>query len=430
MEDEIYDCVGIGCGPSNLSVAAQLYGLREIRYIFFEKKTEFSWHSGMMLPDVSLQVSMFKDLVTLADPTNPFSFLSYLHQHGRLLSFLNAKFAHVLRSEFSAYLKWAAHANKNISFGQEVNCVEFDGSYFVVRTAHRKVLCKNVIVGVGIEPYLPECARFNVDDNTCFHVSQFADKPRSLGCRRVVVVGGGQSGAEAVLELLRRSGKEAPSQVSWISRRENFSPIDDSPFANELFTPTYSNFFYSQAAQFRESFIKRNELASDGISEDILRSIYQRIYTIRYVEQAPTQVRLMPSRSVSEVRCVGGEWHLAAKHLGTHTLETHKSDVVIWATGFRSAAHPFSGNLKHRLEREGGEIRVGRDYAAAWSGPADRHIFMLNATRGQWGLADPNLSLMAWRAQIVIDKILNRPRDANVGEASFINWGALEADSL
>ena len=75
MANDFYECIGIGCGPSNLSVASQLYGLSDTRNIFFEKKTEFSWHNGMMLPDASLQVSMFKDLVTLAEPTNPFSFV-------------------------------------------------------------------------------------------------------------------------------------------------------------------------------------------------------------------------------------------------------------------------------------------------------------------------------------------------------------------
>ncbi|BBQ03128.1 lysine N(6)-hydroxylase/L-ornithine N(5)-oxygenase family protein [Paraburkholderia fungorum] len=427
MENEIYDCVGIGCGPSNLSIAAQLYGLREVRNIFFERKTEFSWHSGMMLPDACLQVSMFKDLVTLAEPTNPFSFVSYLHQHGRLLPFLNAQFAQISRLEFAAYLKWAAHTNENVHFGESVQGVDFDGSHFVVQTSRRRVLGKHVVVGVGIEPYVPDFARPHIDSETHFHIHEFADEPRQVGGRRVVVVGGGQSGAEAVLELLRRTGEEAPSQVSWLSRRENFSPIDDSPFANDLFTPAHSNFFYGQDAAFREAFLKRNELASDGISEHTLRDIYQRIYTMRYVERSPMQVRLMPSRSVLEVWRADGAWKLAAQHLGSNAQESQEADVLVWATGFRSAAHPFMGALETRLEREGGEIRVDRDYAAVWAGPADRQIFMLNAARRQRGLADPNLSLMAWRGQIVIDRILNRPRGPAPGGEAFVNWAALEA---
>ncbi|WP_218060138.1 lysine N(6)-hydroxylase/L-ornithine N(5)-oxygenase family protein [Pseudomonas bananamidigenes] len=426
MENEIYDCVGIGCGPSNLSIAAQLHGRREVRNIFFEKKAEFSWHSGMMLPDACLQVSMFKDLVTLTEPTNPFSFVSYLHQHGRLLPFLNAQFAQISRLEFADYLKWAAHTNQNVHFGESVEAVDFDGQHFVVQTSRRQTLCKNIVVGVGIEPYLPEFARPHVDDESNFHIYRFADKPRRAGGRRVVVVGGGQSGAEVVLELLRRTGEEAPSEVSWVSRRENFSPIDDSPFANDLFTPAHSDFFYSQDASYREAFLKRNELASDGISGHTLRSIYQRIYTLRYIEHSPMVVRLMPSRSVGEVWRDQDCWKLAAQHQGCNDQEMLEADLLLWATGFRAARHPFLGALEHRFEREGGEIRVDRDFAAIWSGPADRQIFMLNAARGQRGLADPNLSLAAWRGQIVIDRILNRPRSRAPGADTFVNWAALQ----
>lgn len=428
MEKDIYDCVGIGCGPSNLSIAAQLYGTHEVRNIFFERKSEFSWHSGMMLPDAGLQVSIFKDLVTLTEPTNPFSFISYLHQHGRLLTFLNAQFSQISRLEFAAYLKWAAHSNENINFDEDVRGIIFDGNHFAVQTSRRKVLCKHIIIGVGIEPYTPDFARPYADSETHFHVYEFAHKPRQLGGRRVVVVGGGQSGAEVVLELLRRTGMEAPCQVSWISRRENFSPMDDSPFTNDLFTPAHSNFFYSQDTTFRKAFLKRNELASDGISEHTLRSIYQRLYTMRYIEHSPMQVSLMPSRNASDVWREGSAWTLASQHLVSNTEEKHKADILVWATGFRPAAHPFMGALGRRLEHEGSEIRVDRDYAAIWAGPADRHIFVLNAARSQRGLADPNLSLMAWRAQIVINRILNRPHDPKLDADAFVYWGTLEVN--
>ncbi|WP_107310652.1 lysine N(6)-hydroxylase/L-ornithine N(5)-oxygenase family protein [Burkholderia metallica] len=426
MANESYECIGVGCGPSNLSIASQLYGLPHVHNIFFEKKSEFSWHGGMMLPDVSLQVSMFKDLVTLAEPTNQFSFVSYLHRHDRLLPFLNARFERISRREFADYLRWAAHTNENISFGEHVESVDFDGAQFVVETSRRRVYGKNVVVGVGIEAHVPPFARNHIDGETQFHVHTFAHKPRFVGGQRVVVIGGGQSGAEAVLELLRRTGEDAPSQVSWLSRRENFSPIDDSPFANDLFTPSHSNFFFGQEAAFRNAFLERNVLASDGISEHTLRDIYQRVYTLRYIERSPMVVRLMPFRDILEVWRAEGAWALAARHLGTHAHENLNADVVVWATGFRSAAEPFMNPLAARLVREDGEIRVDRDYAAIWDGPADRRIFVLNGARRQRGLADPNLSLTAWRGQIVIDRMLNRTRGGAPDLQAFVNWAALE----
>ena len=80
----------------------------------------------------------------------------------------------------------------------------------------------------------------------------------------------------------------------------------------------------------------------------------------------------------------------------------------------------FLAPIEHRLEREGGEFRIDEDFAVTWDGPADRRIFLQNAARGQRGLADPNLSLVAWRSQRIADR-LSRVR-GNEQLAGFIDW--------
>ena len=418
-----YECIGVGCGPSNLSLASLLYGSRQVRSIFFDKRSEFSWHKGMMLPNVGLQVSIFKDLVMLADPTSPFSFVSYLHKHGRLYQFLNARFPQVTRQEFGDYLKWAAHANENICFGERVLHVDFDGSQFVVQTPKREVFAKNVVVGIGIAPFVPDFARPLLDGETLFHIHDFATRPRELGGKRVVVVGGGQSGAEAVLELLRREGSNTPRQVRWLSRRDNFLPLDDSPFANEFFTPSHSEYFFDQTPEFREEFLKRNVLASDGVSEQTLRDIYQRIYVMRYVEHSTVSVHLLPNREVQEVRRSDVEWDLVCRHPTGAAPEVCKADVIIWATGFQTAPMPFLQRLSGRLVYEQGEVRIDREFAAVWDGP--RNLFLLNAARLQRGLADPNLSLTAWRSQVVISRMAGQPLPKVLRDDPIVSWGAL-----
>ncbi|PZQ93149.1 MAG: lysine 6-monooxygenase, partial [Flavobacterium psychrophilum] len=67
----MYDVIGIGIGPSNLSTAALMQPLgTTITSVFFDDKQEFSWHPGLMFPDAKLQVSILKDLVTMIDPTS------------------------------------------------------------------------------------------------------------------------------------------------------------------------------------------------------------------------------------------------------------------------------------------------------------------------------------------------------------------------
>jgi lysine N6-hydroxylase len=366
---------------------------------------------------------MFKDLVTLADPTSPFSFLAYLHEEGRLYHFINAQFDAVPRQEFRNYLRWASRRNPDIAFGEEVLSVEFD-TEFVVTTSRRTVRADNLAVGVGIRPSLPPQARRT---ETQLHVGEFTERARGLGGRRVCVVGGGQSGAEAFLELLSRSGAEAPRRVSWVSRRANYLPIDDSPFTNDFYMPCHSDYFYGLGRGTREEFNRRHVLSSDGISEHTLRAVYQRVYTSRFIEGAPDACALYPNRSVTEVAGSDREgWRLTLAHNDQPGVREHiDTDVVVWATGYQPAPLDFLAPIADRLEREGEELRIDRDFAVRWDGPADRRIFLQNAARGQRGLADPNMSLNAWRAQRIADQVRGVRSDEQL--ASFIEWSAKPA---
>jgi L-ornithine N5-oxygenase len=55
-----------------------------------------------------MQVSFLKDLVTLRNPASGFSFLSSLHDRGRLIDFINRKSLFALRLEFHDYLERAS----------------------------------------------------------------------------------------------------------------------------------------------------------------------------------------------------------------------------------------------------------------------------------------------------------------------------------
>lgn len=415
-----FRCVGIGAGPANLSLASLLHGHPEITNCFLERRPTFGWHDGQQVPGASLQVSTLKDLVTLSDPTNAFSFLSYLHAHGRLYHFINAQFDAVPRQEFRNYMEWATRRNGNIVFGREVLSVDFDGE-FVVHTSDGTMRADNIAVGVGTETWVPQHARDALGAGQ-FHVSEFLHRAADLGGKRVAVVGGGQSGAEAFLDLISRSGAELPRRVAWISRRPNFLPIDDSPFTNDYYMPSFSDYFSRLERGTREAFTRRHVLTSDGISEQTLRDIYQRAYLHRFVHDAVDLFALYPNRDVLQV--TGDEengWKLTLSHNDLNDIgEELDVDVIVWATGFRTARMDFLAPIAHRLQREGEEYRIDDNFAVVWDGPADRNIFVQNACRQQRGLADPNLSLLAWRSQRIVDRISGLRTENQT--PSFIEW--------
>jgi lysine N6-hydroxylase len=80
----------------------------------------------------------------------------------------------------------------------------------------------------------------------------------------------------------------------------------------------------------------------------------------------------------------------------------------------------FLAPLAGRLEREDKEYKIDQDYAVRWDGPVNRSIFMQNAARQQRGLAEMNLSLIAWRSQRIVDRIRGVTGPAQ--RASFVEW--------
>lgn len=50
MNDEhVYDFIAIGLGPFNLGLACLSAPHKDVKCLFLEQKSEFSWHAGMLL---------------------------------------------------------------------------------------------------------------------------------------------------------------------------------------------------------------------------------------------------------------------------------------------------------------------------------------------------------------------------------------------
>lgn len=220
--------IAIGAGPANLSLAALSAPIPEISLHILEKSESVSWHPGLLLDGAVMQTCPLKDLVTPADPTSAYSFLAYLHEKRRLYQAIVRGLDHVGRSEFADYLQWAAKKLANIQFGEHVVAVELRGKFFNITTSHREYQTHTAVLGVGRVPSIPDWGR-NAPPNEVFHTSTLLAQRRELSSKRVVVVGGGQSGAEVFLHLL--SGAcGALEALTWVTRRANIFVLEDSPF--------------------------------------------------------------------------------------------------------------------------------------------------------------------------------------------------------
>ncbi|MFD7905501.1 lysine N(6)-hydroxylase/L-ornithine N(5)-oxygenase family protein [Kitasatospora sp. NPDC059747] len=393
---------GIGAGPANLSFAALAEGTVPGAVALFDRRGSHAWHPELMHPGARLQTSWVKDLVTLVDPRNRFSFLNYLVTTGRIYAFLNAQFEAIPRLEYDRYLAWASGELGTIRYGVDITAISFDG-VFVLGSGDRPVAtADHLVLGLGTRPYVPDC--FELPGP---HGVLLAEELTGhfTGCRpgpheTAVVIGGGQTGAEAVLSLLRLGLRE----IRWIGRRPWFAPMDDSPPANDFYRPAYVRHFQSLPAHVRDSVATNQILTSDGVSMATLQELYQVNYEIRLAE-GRSPVMMLPGRDVVGAVERQGSVVLRCRRLGGGQ-EQHSARHVVLATGRRPAPLPLDPELLDLAPGE--EPVIEADYSLRWKHGDTNRIFAQNRAQSSHGVVDPNLSLLSVRSAVIINSLLDR----------------------
>ncbi len=417
--DVTFGAVGVGVGPFNLSLAALLAPFTGFRVRFFDKTADFQWHPGLLFPEATIQVSYLKDLVTLVDPTSSYSFLSFLRTHKRLYRFLNREETRVSRKEFSQYLAWVAGRLPNVEFGAEVREVSLDAETFAVGLDGRTLSTLNIVLGTGLIPNIPECARPYLG-NEVFHSEDYLRRRIDMTGKVVAVVGGGQSGAEVTWHLLADT-PHLPRELVWTSRRQNFLPLDESPFTNELFSPGYSDYFFSLPPERHDVILAEQKLASDGVSEGLLQRIYDRLYDLEFLEPQGRRVRLLPGNELVDMRRAEPGWELGLRDRWGKT-EAVRADLVVLCMGSTYAIPDALRPLASRIRWDKDGFAVRSDFSIEWDGPPGLRIYAQNAARHMRGVADPNLSLMAWRSAVIANSLLGRAVYDVSGESSVFDF--------
>ncbi|MFE9096522.1 lysine N(6)-hydroxylase/L-ornithine N(5)-oxygenase family protein [Streptomyces sp. NPDC007264] len=422
---DAYEVVGIGFGPSNLSLAIALEeheGRRDgqpISAAFFEKQPALGWHRNMLLPSAKMQISFLKDLATFRNPASQFSFVNYLHAAGRLAQFVNNQDFFPTRQEFHDYLEWAESSfSDRVSYSSEVTSVrlprdggpaghvEVEVRDTTPRGGVRTVRARNLVVSTGLVPRMPA----GIDrDTRIWHSSEFLERFRTLDHRavkRVAVVGAGQSAAE----IVRFVYDSVPgATVFAIMPSYGYSIADDTPFANRIFDASAVDDYYHGGERSKDAVWRYHRNTNYGVVDDeVIRDLHQRAYDDE-VRGTP-RLEFVNLSKVDSAKQTGGTVRLTLNSLRSDETSDLDVDALVCATGYDSMEpSELLGELEpHCLRDEQGRFRVERDYRLATGPDVHCGIYLQGGTEHTHGLASSLLSNIAVRSGEIADSIAER----------------------
>ncbi|GAA4335181.1 lysine N(6)-hydroxylase/L-ornithine N(5)-oxygenase family protein [Actinomadura luteofluorescens] len=421
MHTPVRDVVGIGFGPSNLALAVALeeeHGGADA--VFFEKQPAFGWHRGMLIDGATMQVHFLKDLVSLRNPASPYSFLAYLHARGRLVDFVNHKTMFPTRLEFHDYLEWAAAAFEGrVRYGTEVVALrphDDEALEVVVRRGDELEthLARNVVIGAGLEPVLPEGVRAG---ERIWHTEDLLTRlgeRRDWAPNRIVVVGAGQSAAEAV-EYLHRTF--TGTEVCAVFARYGYSPADDSAFANRIFDPEAVDHYYAAPGDVKRMLFEYSRNTNYSVVDlDLIDELYRRAYAEKVA--GAERLRILNVSRVLDVadRGAGGA-RVRVAFLPTGEVAALDADAVVYSTGYRER-DPFD-----LLGEAGAHCRTGpdgrpvveRDYRIATEPGPEWGVYLQGATEHSHGIASSLLSMTAVRTGEIVRSVARRSAPVTPG---------------
>jgi putrescine N-hydroxylase len=402
------DVAAVGIGPFNLALAALADEVPDLRLRAYDAKPVFDWHPGLMFDWARLQVSFLADLVSLVRPTSRWSFLSYLAERDRMYPFYIAERFHIPRREYAEYCAWAAGGLDSCRFGTEVTALRWsapDRAWQLDLRPGGTVAARNVVLGVGTRPQLPTPLR---DLPRCIHSEDYLSHVDSWrGVPHVAVVGSGQSGAEVVLDLLRRQRSHGWA-ITWITRTATVAPLDYTKLVLEYTTPEYMRYFHGLPADVRDRLVAGQWQLYKGIDAETIDDLHTELYDHLLDGDRPP-VRILPATTVDGAAVGGADILLRCRNADTAAEFTVGAGAIVAATGYAAEVPAFLDPVRDLIRWDHrGRYQVEVEHRVRTDESVTGGLFVQNAELHTHGAAAPDLGIGAYRSAAILNQVTGR----------------------
>lgn len=434
MQNKIYDFIAVGVGPFNLGLACLTEPLKDINGLFFDKSEKFNWHPGMLLQDTTLQIPFLADLVTLADPTNPFSFLNYIKEQGKMYSFYIRENFLLLRNEYNQYCQWAIQKLPNIFFNTEVTHIEYDEANRIYLVTTLDTLDKTeityatrkLVFGTGTTPYLPKSCQ-NLKGKAVHSSEYLNHKARLQTKKSITVLGSGQSAAEIFYDLLQEIDTYG-YQLNWITRSPRFFPMDYSKLTLEMTSPEYVDYFYNLPADKRDSLLAKQKHLYKGINKELIESIFDTIYTKKVISAIDVNLRTNSACVATEYREENKSFELELHQVEENQKYRHNTEALVLATGYGYQIPKFIEGISNRIQWDDkGRYATNRNYSIDNNA---NEIFVQNAELHTHGFVTPDLGMACYRNSYIIKEITGIEHYPIEKRIAFQQFGVTDEEKI
>ncbi|MRU17098.1 ornithine monooxygenase [Roseovarius sp. A21] len=426
-EAHIYDCIGVGFGPSNMALAIALGEVGALdNCLFLEAQDDILWHPGMLLDGADIQHNPLRDLVTPRNPASPYGFLAYLKAQGRLFDYLNLSAPYPPRTEYAGYVNWVGRQFLDyVSLNTRVVAMTYTSDMSgtplvaVLLDDGRRLLARSVSFAPGRSNYIPAQFESALGDDIV-HLSgyRFA-RDRWLGrldMPRVAVVGGSQSAIEILLDLAGRA------RLTGISRGFGFKQKDLSAFTEQIYYPSFVDMFFDAGEGSQHKITRELWRSNYGAADpDVIEALNFKLYEQRV--RNGDSIEIVHNCEIAGVEKRGDAYAMSVTDRLSGAPRTLEVDGIVLATGFRNFGnaenqepyHPLLDGLATRFEtRADGGIAIARDYrVATLPGAATAPVFINGLCETTHGFGDAgSFSLLSVRSEQIARALVDHIAEA------------------